>query len=152
MRRRGGFTLIEVMVTVMVLALMTTAALKLVIMAQNTLSAVKDKESLINAAQAVEAGISTKELSDSGTSGDLKWETADKETEMFGEDFGRLDFDKGTSGDTGEALRVKWREITVADKNNRKITLYIPSKEDAEEDVTAGLSADKKSEKSDGRK
>ena len=75
MRRRGGFTLIEVMVTVMVLALVTTAALKLVIMAQNTLSAVKDKEDLLNAAQAVEAGISTKELPDSGTSGDLKWET-----------------------------------------------------------------------------
>lgn len=147
MRRRGGFTLIEVMVTVMVLALVTTAALKLVIMAQNTLSAVKDKEDLLNAAQAVEAGISTKELPDSGTSGDLKWETTDKETEMFGEDFGRLNFDKGTSGDTGEALRVKWRELAVAGKNNRKITLYIPSKEDAGEETAAGLSADKNSEK-----
>lgn len=79
-RRRSGFTLIEVMIAVMVLALSTTAAIRLVIMAQNTLSAVKDKEGLINAAQAVEAGISTEELSDVGTSGDFKWETKDKET------------------------------------------------------------------------
>ena len=121
----------------MVLALTTTAAIKLTIMAQNTLSAVKEK-----AAQAVEAGISTKELSDAGTSGDFKWETKDKETEMFGEKFGRLDFDKAGSGDSGEALKVKWREITVADKKNKKIILYIPSKEDAEEEAAAASSTD----------
>ncbi|MEA5034288.1 PulJ/GspJ family protein [Cloacibacillus evryensis] len=147
-RRRSGFTLIEVMIAVMVLALSTTAAIRLVIMAQNTLSAVKDKEGLINAAQAVEAGISTEELSDVGTSGDFKWETKDKETEMFGEGFGRLDFDKAASGDGAEPVRVKWREITVADKKDKKITLYIPSKEDSEENVAEGLSADK-SEKSE---
>ncbi|MCI5864234.1 PulJ/GspJ family protein [Cloacibacillus porcorum] len=139
---RRGFTLIEVMVAVMVLALTTTAAIKLTIMAQNTLSAVKEKESLLNAAQAVEAGISTKELSDAGTSGDFKWETKDKETEMFGEKFGRLDFDKAGSDDSGEALKVKWREITVADKKNKKIILYIPSKEDAEEEAAAASSTD----------
>lgn len=148
MRGRRGFTLIEVMVAVMVLALTTTAAIKLTIMAQNTLSAVKEKESLLNAAQAVEAGISTKELSDAGTSGDFKWETKDKETEMFGEKFGRLDFDNAGSGDSGEALKVKWREITVADKKNKKIILYIPSKEDAEEDAAVAASTDIKSRSS----
>ena len=126
------------MVAVTVLALAATAAIKLVIMAQNTLSAVKEHEELLNTAQAVEAGVYTHELEDSGTSGDWRWETQDRETEMFGEEFGRLNFEKGTSGDSGEAEKAKWRELTVTNRNDRKITLFLPSKEQEE----AGAASD----------
>ena len=145
MKRRAAFTLIEVMVAVVILAFTATAAIRLVIMAQNTLSAVKEKETLLNAAEALEAGIIAKETDPSGASGDIKWETADKETEMMGENFGRLNFDKASGDSSEEQESLKWREITVSDKKDRKIILYIPSKEQEETENQAVSSEDSQS-------
>lgn len=142
MARRQAFTLIEVMVAVVILAFTATAAIRLVIMAQNTLASVNEKEALLTAAEAVEAGIMTKETEPNGASGDIKWETADKESEMMGEDFGRLNFDKA-SGDASEApTEMKWREVTVTDKKGRKIVLCMPSKEQDEERAESAASGD----------
>lgn len=155
MRKSAAFTLLEVMVAVSVLALSATAAIKLVLMAQNTLSAVKEREELLNSASAIEAGIIAKELDDQGTSGDISWELSDKEKESFGEDFGRLNFDNGGSADLQESEALKWRELTVKNKNDRIITLLLPSKEQEEksgektsEDKTTGTQ--KKSGTADG--
>lgn len=147
MRKRIGFTLVEVMVAVMVLASVATAAIKLVILAQNTLAATKDKEELINAAQEIEAGISAEDLNESGSSGDFRWETEEKETEMFGEDFGRLDFDSEAQDDSGEPIEVRWREITVTNAKNQRLTLYIPSKESAVNDRARSASGDRREER-----
>ncbi|MDO5114977.1 MAG: prepilin-type N-terminal cleavage/methylation domain-containing protein [Synergistaceae bacterium] len=147
MRKRIGFTLVEVMVAVMVLASVATAAIKLVILAQNTLAATKDKEELINAAQEIEAGISAEDLKESGSSGDFRWETEEKETEMFGEDFGRLDFDSEAPDDSGEPIEVRWREITVTNAKNQRLTLYIPSKESAVKDRARSVSGDRREER-----
>lgn len=154
MRRHSAFTLIEVMLAVVILAFTATAAIRLVIMAQNTLAAVREKEALLTAAEAVEAGILTKESDLSGTSGDIKWVTADKQTEMMGEDFGRLNFGRASGDASEEPTDLKWREVTVTDKKDRKIVLYLPSKEQQEEqdkeaasqdaaETTSGDSADK---------
>ncbi|MEG2185242.1 MAG: prepilin-type N-terminal cleavage/methylation domain-containing protein [Cloacibacillus sp.] len=132
MKRSPAFTLIEVMVAVAVLALSTTAAIKLVVMAQNTLSAVKEKEALLDTASEIEALVTVKELSDSGTSKDLVWETSDKETEMFGEDFGRLNFGAASGEAQEKPKNLKWRELTVKNNKESKITLYMPSKEQEE--------------------
>ena len=141
--RRGGFTLIEVLVAVAVLAAVGAAALKLVLLAQNTLVAVSERERLLDAAREIEIGILTGELDERGTSGDFRWETEERETEMFGEDFGRLDlkgldFDgAGRSGDVSETVRVRWREITVRDAKANSLTVCLESEEDAKKDGAA---------------
>lgn len=153
MRGRHGFTLAEVMVAVVILASVAAASLKLVIMAQDTLAAVKDKEALLDAAREIEIGVVTGELRDDGTSGDFKWETEDKESEMFGEDFGRLDLDglelsslnldgkqtqeKNAEPKKKETVDLKWRELTVSDKKGRKLVVYLQSDEDEKKDKAA---------------
>lgn len=151
--RRRGFTLIEVMVSVAILSLAATAALKLAIMAQNTLAAVREKETLIDAAREIEVGVLTGDLDERGTSGDIRWDTEERETEMFGEDFGRLsenlgfiDFDHTASADTSPPIRVKWRELTVTYKKERRLTLSLPTQKDRETELKARDSA--KSEES----
>ena len=141
--RRGGVTLIEVLVAVAILAAVGAAALKLVLLAQNTLVAVSERERLLDAAREIEIGILTGELDERGTSGDFRWETEERETEMFGEDFGRLDlkgldFDgAGRSGDVSETVRVRWREITVRDAKANSLTVCLESEEDAKKDGAA---------------
>lgn len=126
MPRSAGFTLIEVMVSVMLLASVAAASLKLVIMAQRTLAETGERQTLMNEAEAIEAGIVIGELKDRGTSGDISWVSEIREKEMFGEDFGKLRF--AASADILPASSaVKWREITVTDKNSRTIILCSPA-------------------------
>lgn len=141
--KRGGFTLIEVLVAVVILATVGTAALRLVVLAQNTLAEVSDRERLLDETREIEIGILTGELDERGTSGDFRWETEEKETEMFGEDFGRLDL-KGLDFDgteppsaASETVRVRWREITVRDAKGNSLTVYLESEEDEKKDARA---------------
>ena len=57
--RRGGFTLIEVLVAVVILATVCTAALKLVILSQITLAEVGERERLLDETRAIAIGILT---------------------------------------------------------------------------------------------
>lgn len=141
--KRGGFTLIEVLVAVVILATVGTAALKLVVLAQNTLAEVSYRERLLDETREIEIGILTGELDERGTSGDFRWDTDEKETEMFGEDFGRLDL-KGLDFDgaeppsaASETVRVRWREITVRDAKGNSLTVYLESEEDEKKDARA---------------
>lgn len=141
--KRGGFTLIETLVAVVILATVGTAALKLVILAQNTLAEVSDRERLLDETREIEIGILTGELGERGTSGDFRWETEEKEAEMFGEDFGRLDLEgldfdaAGLPGAASETVRVRWREITVRDAKGNSMTVYLESEEDEKKDARA---------------
>ena len=143
LRYHGGFTLIEVLVAVVILATVCTAALKLVILSQNTLAEVGERERLLDETREIEIGILTGELDERGTSGDFRWETEDREVEMFGEDFGRLDLEglnfdgAARSGDVSETIRVRWREITVRDAKDNSLTLYLESEEDEKKDARA---------------
>lgn len=98
--RSRGFTLIEVMVAVVILAFSATAALKLVLYAENGLSAVREKRDLIQTAVRIETEVRAGKLEKCGTSGDYSWETETQEADFFGEDFGKLNF-KDKSGDKG---------------------------------------------------
>lgn len=141
--KRGGFTLIEVLVAVVILATVGTAALRLVVLAQNTLVEVGDRERLLDETREIEIGILTGELDERGESGDFRWETEEKEAEMFGEDFGRLDLN-GLDFDgvelpsaASETVRVRWREITVRDSKGNSLTVYLESEEDEKKDARA---------------
>ncbi len=146
--RRGGFTLIEVLVAVAILAAVGTAALKLVILAQRTLHEVSVRERLLDETREIEIGVLTGSLDERGTSGDIRWETEEKEAEMFGEDFGRLDLEglnfdgTGRSGDVSETIRTKWREITVSDAEGNSLTILLESEEDAEKNRSAAQNAE----------
>lgn len=144
--RRGGFTLIETLVAVVILATVGTAALKLAILAQNTLAEVSERERLLDETREIEIGILTGELDERGTSGDFRWETEEKETEMFGEDFGRLDLEgldfdgAGLLGEASETIRVRWREVTVSDAKGNSLTICLESEEDEKKDARAAQS------------
>lgn len=137
--RHKGFTLIEVLVAVSILATIGVASVRLVLLSQNTLSEVSSSEQLFDVAREIEVGILTGKLDERGTSGDIRWETTEKETEMFGEDFGQLNFDEldldGTEQDgVSKTLRTKWREVTVQGSDGKRITIYFESNEDTEKD------------------
>lgn len=153
--KRPAFTLIEVMVAVAILAFTATAAIKLVIMAQNGLSEARKQQALLDEARNIQIGVRTGRENDSGQSGDIAWETAEKKREIMGADFGRLDFDKSGDAEADAGFgEVTWRELTVRDtKDDAKIVLLMPmdgearQKENTSDDLNT-ISDDKNSKKS----
>ena len=136
-RRRKAFTLIEVMVAVTILAFTATAAIKLVLMAQNGLEDVKGQRKLLDAARAIQVEVRAGKLDKSGTSGDFSWETADKQREMMDDGFGRLNLD--ASGDAGTNLgSLNWRELTVKNaRNDQRIVLLLPQEQETQQGNSA---------------
>ncbi len=128
-KKKRAFTLVEVMVAVAILALTATAALKLVVLGQQGLREAKAEITLAEKAKAIRTGIMLKTTPSSGNSGDIIWETSEGTREMFGDDFGELDF----SGRERPEINVikedmKWKKITVKNtKDKRSIVIYMPS-------------------------
>ncbi len=128
-KKKRAFTLVEVMVAVAILALTATAALKLVVLGQQGLREAKAEITLAEKAKAIRTGIMLKTTPSSGNSGDIIWETYEGTREMFGDDFGELDF----SGRERPEINVikedmKWKKITVKNtKDKRSIVIYMPS-------------------------
>lgn len=114
MKTRRGFTFIEVMVALVVVSTVSAAALKLCALAEISLSEVRAERDLIREASSIKTRILTGEISDSGTSGDIMWETVPGKAAIMGESFGRLSFDG-----TGKApdLQVSWRDLSVSVKD-----------------------------------
>ena len=119
-----AFTMIEVLVAVAILAFSATAALKLVLLAQNSLFETEKMQELLDEAQSLEVGIRLGELSESGMSGDITWDITDKQREIMGEDFGKIVFDRQAANITID--RIKWKELTVKNKKGGEITLFLP--------------------------
>lgn len=127
-KRKRAFTLVEVMVAVVILALTATASIKLVMLGQEGLSGAKAEIALTEEAKAIRTGIMLKTVQTSGRRGDIIWETSDGTKEMFGDDFGRLDF----SGREQPEMTVikedmRWKKIRVSStKDDRYTVIYIP--------------------------
>jgi prepilin-type N-terminal cleavage/methylation domain-containing protein len=119
-----AFTMIEVLVAVAILAFSATAALKLVLLAQNSLFETEKMQELLDEAQSLEVGIRLGKLSESGMSGDITWDITDKQREIMGEDFGKIVFDQQAANITID--RIKWKELTVKNKKGGEITLFLP--------------------------
>ena len=127
-KRKRAFTLVEVMVAVVILSLTATAAIKLVMLGQEGLRGAKAEIALTEEAKAVRTGIMLGTVQTSGKRGDIIWETSDGTKEMFGENFGRLDFSGREQTNMiviNEDMRCK--EIRVSNtKDERHIVIYMP--------------------------
>lgn len=127
-KSKNAFALAEVMVAVAILSLTATAAIKLVMLGQEGLKAAKAETALTEEAKVVRTGIMLGAIPTSGISGDIIWETSDGTKEMFGDDFGRLDF----SGREQPEMTVikedmRWKKIRVSNtKDERNMVIYMP--------------------------
>ena len=127
-KRKRAFALVEVMVAVVILSLTAAAAIKLVMLGQEGLRGAKAEIALTEEAKTVRTGIMLGTVQTSGKRGDIIWETSDGTKEMFGENFGKLDF----SGPEQTNMIVinedmRWKEIRVSNtKDERHIVIYMP--------------------------
>ena len=137
-KMKRAFALVEVMVAVVILSLTATAAIRLVMLGQEGLRGAKAEIALTEEAKTVRTGIMLGTVQTSGKRGDIIWETSDGTKEMFGENFGRLDF----SGREQTNMIVinedmRWKEIRVSNtKDERHIVIYMP--DDCYRIMTAG--------------
>lgn len=125
---KRAFALVEVMVAVVILSLTAAAAIKLVMLGQEGLRGAKAEIALTEEAKTVRTGIMLGTVQTSGKRGDIIWETSDGTKEMFGENFGRLDFSGREQTNMiviNEDMRCK--EIRVSNtKDERHIVIYMP--------------------------
>ena len=127
-KMKRAFALVEVMVAVVILSLTAAAAIKLVMLEPEGLRGAKAEIALTEEAKTVRTGIMLGTVQTSGKRGDIIWETSDGTKEMFGENFGRLDF----SGREQTNMIVinedmRWKEIRVSNtKDERHIVIYMP--------------------------
>ncbi len=127
-KMKRAFALVEVMVAVVILSLTAAAAIKLVMLGQEGLRGAKAEIALTEEAKTVRTGIMLGTVQTSGKRGDIIWETSEGTKEMFGENFGRLDF----SGREQTNMIVinedmRWKEIRVSNtKDERHIVIYMP--------------------------
>ena len=127
-KMKRAFALVEVMVAVVILSLTATAAIRLVMLGQEGLRGAKAEIALTEEAKTVRTGIMLGTVQTSGKRGDIIWETSDGTKEMFGENFGRLDFSGREQTNMiviNEDMRCK--EIRVSNtKDERHIVIYMP--------------------------
>lgn len=129
--RNSGFTLMEVMLAVAILSLTAAAALKLVVLSQNSLRAAKASEEFLMTAEKVRSKILAGELSENGKEGDLRWSTSEKQKEFFTADFGKLDFSRKTDEIKADA-NFRWRELELEDRKiKKKMKIVLPWAEQA---------------------
>lgn len=128
MKRQRAFTIVEVMVAVVILALTATAAIKLVILGQMGLGEAKAEAELTEEAKAIRTGIMLGTIQTSGSNGDIIWETSDGSRKMFKESFGKLDFSDNIQTKASDIKEnMRWRELKVINaKKDRNIVIYLP--------------------------
>lgn len=127
--KKRGFTLVEVMLAVVILSLVGTASLKLVILAQNSLRAVKDDREFVKSAQKLRTEILTGEISENGSDKNLTWKTKTGEKRFFTADFGKLNFDDNNNKELATDNAFRWRELEIIDSSkNKKMKIVLPVK------------------------
>ncbi len=127
-KRTRAFALVEVMVATVILSLTAAAAIKLVMLGQEGLRGAKAEMALTEESKAIRTGIMLGTVQTSGKRGDIIWETSDGTKEMFGEDFGRLDF---SGPEQTEMIVVnedmRWKKIRIRNtKDERQMVIYMP--------------------------
>ena len=104
----SGFTLVEIMVAVAILALVSVGALRLAALSQRTLDEVQIQRRLLDEARALQVIQRAGTLPDSGSSGDLSWSLLKEEVEI---------------PHTG--LRLPYKRFTVT-LSGRTLEIWVP--------------------------
>lgn len=131
--KREGFMMVEVLIAVAVLATVCTASLRLSFLAQNSLIKISEREELLRNAREIAAGIHMGVLESRGARDGFEWTAEEKEAEMFGEDFGTLNFEGLNFDNTraltaSETIKLNWKEVTVKDAKENALTIYMQRK------------------------
>ncbi len=109
MRKRKGFTLMEVLTATTIAGLTITAGFRLIAMSYSLLGAIEAERELINAAQTIWMRFRTdKDMASSGTDDELniKWETKDLSL-------------------TVDEYELKYRRVTITLADGRETDIYI---------------------------
>ncbi len=106
--RKGGFTLIEVLVAVIILGLVATASFRLMIMSGRTINEVQVQRELLNRAREIQFSMLFQEKADSGRENDMAWETRKISQPVF-----------------GGKWEVAYRRVDLTYKG-RTIVIYLP--------------------------
>ncbi len=123
---------------VVVIALVATAALRLVVLSQKNLIAVREKERFLDQVAAVQTAVKIEELRESGTSGDIEWETKLQRKLLFDGDPRALFKEMFGEGNIPDFLNdigrieLKWREITITQNTQKgqKLVLCLYPEDD----------------------
>jgi prepilin-type N-terminal cleavage/methylation domain-containing protein len=126
-----GFTMIETLISVLILALVVTASLTLVTLAERTLAGVRERERLLKSASVIQLKTAPDPLSVFGTSGDIEWSVEEKTAggDIEGDiaaaalNFSDENIARGFES-AGNRTR-KWNELTVK-INGNGVVLFLP--------------------------
>jgi prepilin-type N-terminal cleavage/methylation domain-containing protein len=109
--RRGGFTLIEVLVAVAIVGLVTAGGFRLIALSLRTLAEVRIEQDLVNEAQKVYLDFLTKEdMPDSGEKDGVQWDVETDSVPVIGD------------------LELTFRKLIV-EYRDREMVLYLPETE-----------------------
>jgi prepilin-type N-terminal cleavage/methylation domain-containing protein len=126
-----GFTMIETLIAVLILALVVTASLTLVSLAERTLAGVREREYLLSSASVIQLETAPDQLSVFGTSGDIEWAVEEKtaEPDIEGDiaaaalSFSQEQTARGWES-PGNRTR-KWNVLTVK-RNDKSVVFFLP--------------------------
>ena len=128
--------MVEALVSVVVLALVVTASLKLVALSQRSLAQVRVTEDLVDEAAKMQIVLAIDPMNTFGVSGDVSWNVEEKKEPLFLEDeidISALGIDNDMVSEDIEKMKgreQRWRELEVM-KNDRSIVLFLPYSEEA---------------------
>jgi prepilin-type N-terminal cleavage/methylation domain-containing protein len=126
-----GFTMIETLIAVLILALVVTASLTLTALAERTLAGVRERERILAAASVIQLETASNPLAAFGTSGDIEWKVEEKTAEPnieSGIAAAALDFSEDETAIVWESegnRTRKWNELTVK-RNDKSVVLFLP--------------------------
>ncbi len=125
----------EALISVLVLGLVVTASLKLVALSERGLSAVRERERLIDEAAKMQIALTIDPLDSFGISNDLEWNVTEREESLWIDD--KIDINTLRIG--GDALtaemekfqeqKFRWRELEVIYKKKSMI-VFLPYSEE----------------------
>ncbi len=127
--------MMEALISVLVLGLVVTASLKLVALSERGLSAVRERERLIDEAAKMQIALTIDPLDSFGISNDLEWNVTEREESLWIDD--KIDINTLRIG--GDALtaemekfqeqKFRWRELEVIYKKKSMI-VFLPYSEE----------------------
>jgi prepilin-type N-terminal cleavage/methylation domain-containing protein len=126
-----GFTMIETLIAVLILALVVTASLTLVSLSERTLAGVREREYLLNSASVIQLETAPNPLNVFGASGDIEWEIDEKmaepdiEGDMAAAALSFSGENTARAWQSSENRTRKWNELTVK-RNDKIIVFFLP--------------------------